>query len=141
MNDPYNLMRFVTAQEDVHLQALEEIRAGRKLGHWMWYMFPQFAGLGGSAMSQTYAIRSKDEALAYLDHNVLGPRYEEAVRALDNVTAKNVVSVFGEVDTLKLLSSLTLFCSVKPTALMMAAIYRIFDGRFDLTTVRLLDME
>jgi uncharacterized protein (DUF1810 family) len=105
----HHLDRFVQAQEGSYATALAEIRAGAKRSHWMWYVFPQIAGLGHSPMAQRYAIRSLDEARAYLAHLVLGPRLHECVAALDSLTGTTAERVFGGIDAMKLRSSLTLF--------------------------------
>jgi len=109
MSDPYDLQRFVAAQADSYDSALAEIRNGDKRSHWMWYIFPQVAGLGHSPMAQRYAIRSADEARAYLDHPLLGRRLRECVAALDALSDTTAGRVFGGIDAMKLRSSLTLF--------------------------------
>jgi uncharacterized protein (DUF1810 family) len=109
MSDPYRLNRFVEAQEGSYDTALAEIRRGAKRSHWIWYIFPQVAGLGHSAMAQHYAIASLDEAKAYLAHFVLGPRLQACVAALDALPDTTAERVFGSVDAMKLRSSLTLF--------------------------------
>jgi uncharacterized protein (DUF1810 family) len=108
-NDPFDLARFVSAQEGSYATALEEIRQGAKRSHWMWYVFPQLAGLGHSATARHYAIRSLDEARAYLAHPLLGPRLRACVDALDRLEGTSAERVFGAVDAMKLRSSLTLF--------------------------------
>lgn len=108
-DDRYELSRFVEAQENSYPQALSELRAGRKRSHWMWYVFPQLAGLGNSSMSVTYAIKSEGEARAYLDHPVLGPRLIECAKAVISITGKSAHDIFGSPDDLKLQSSATLF--------------------------------
>jgi len=109
MSDPFQLGRFVEAQAGSYATALREIRAGAKRSHWMWYIFPQIAGLGHSATAQHYAIGSLKEAQAYLAHPVLGPRLMECVAALDALEGTTAERVFGSVDAMKLRSSLTLF--------------------------------
>lgn len=109
MSDPHRLSRFVEAQEGSYDTALAEIRHGAKRSHWMWYIFPQIAGLGHSAMAQHYAIASCDEAKAYLAHPLLGPRLLACVEALEALQGTSAERVFGSVDALKLRSSLTLF--------------------------------
>lgn len=109
MSDPFDLERFVAAQASSYDTALAEIRAGDKRSHWMWYIFPQIAGLGRSPMAQRYAIRSLDEASAYLDHPLLGNRMRECVAALDALSGTTAQRVFGDIDAIKLRSSLTLF--------------------------------
>jgi uncharacterized protein (DUF1810 family) len=114
--DPYDLERFVTAQDNAgtYDRAVAELRAGRKATHWMWFVFPQIAGLGYSPASRTYAISSLDEARAYLAHPVLGPRLIECAAILTAVPARTAEHVFGEVDALKLCSSMTLFMHTAP---------------------------
>jgi uncharacterized protein (DUF1810 family) len=109
MSDPHRLHRFVEAQEGSYAAALAEIRRGAKRSHWMWYIFPQVAGLGHSATAQHYAIASLEEARAYLAHPVLGPRLQACVEALDALPDTTAERVFGSVDAMKLRSSLTLF--------------------------------
>ena len=107
----FDLERFVRAQDDggTYEAAVAELRAGRKLGHWMWFVFPQVAGLGSSPMAQQFALSGLDEARAYLAHPVLGPRLVEAARALTGLPGDDPVAVLGPVDALKLRSSMTLF--------------------------------
>ncbi len=109
--DPYDLQRFVTAQDagGTYDRAAAELRAGRKTSHWMWFVFPQMAGLGYSPTSQKYAITSLAEARAYLSHPVLGPRLTECATILAGLPGRTAEQIFGEVDALKLRSSMTLF--------------------------------
>jgi uncharacterized protein (DUF1810 family) len=102
-DDPFDLQRFVNAQAPVYAQVIRELKAGRKESHWMWFIFPQGAGLGRSAMSVRYAIRSDDEARAYLAHPVLGPRYRECVALVEAALARGatLTEIFGEVDAMK----------------------------------------
>lgn len=138
MHDPYDLDRFVDAQRDSYDAALSEIRRGAKRSHWMWYVFPQVAGLGSSAMAQRYAIGSLDEARAYLAHPVLGPRYHACVRALQDLAGTTAQAVFGAVDAAKLRSSLTLFAQADGEPMVHAALDRWFDGVEDPLTLALL---
>lgn len=138
MTGEYDLQRFVYAQELIYPRALEEIRRGAKRSHWMWFIFPQMKGLGRSAMAQLFAIASLDEAKAYLDHPVLGARYVECVSALQDLIGHDAVAVFGEVDAMKLRSSLTLFEAVSGSALFGAALSRWFGGERDGRTLRSL---
>src|SRR5947208_13293082 len=108
-DDPFNLHRFLVAQDDVYDEALAEIRAGQKRTHWMWFVFPQLAGLGYSAASQHFAIKSLDEAQAYLAHPVLGRRLVECAEAALSIESSSAEEVFGYPDDLKLKSSATLF--------------------------------
>jgi uncharacterized protein (DUF1810 family) len=110
-NDPFDLQRFVDAQAPVYARVVAELTAGRKQSHWMWFIFPQAAGLGHSAMSVRYAIASAEEARAYLAHPVLGPRYRECVALVEGWLAKGRTAeeIFGEVDAMKWRSSRALF--------------------------------
>lgn len=135
--DRYNLQRFKTAQDDTYPGALAEIRKGRKRTHWMWFIFPQFAGLGRSEVAKRYAIGSIEEAKAYLTDPDLGPRLREAVAALQDLQDTSAVDVFGNVDALKLRSSLTLFSIADGGPLFDAAIIRWF-GSPDPATVALI---
>ena len=112
--DPYDLNRFVEAQEADYLVALAELRAGRKRTHWIWYIFPQIAGLGHSAMSERYAIRNELEARAYLAHPVLGPRLIECAEAVLGIEGRSATEIMGSPDDLKLRSCATLFAHVSP---------------------------
>lgn len=142
MAQAFDLDRFIAAQDASHEGALAEIRRGRKRGHWMWFIFPQLAGLGRSAMAQQYAIHSLDEAAAYLAHPLLGPRLRLFVEALQDLDAgSSIEEIFGDVDTLKLRSSLTLFEAASGERLFSAALERWFDGRRDTATLRLLGRE
>ena len=116
IGDPYDLERFVVAQDagGAYAAAVAELRAGQKVGHWMWFVFPQVAGLGRSSMSKRYAISSLDEARRYLEHPVLGPRLEECARLLIALDDKNASVIFGSVDARKLCSSMTLFARAAP---------------------------
>lgn len=136
--DPFDLDRFLTAQGDSYEAALSEIRRGAKRGHWMWFIFPQIAGLGRSEMARHYAIRSLEEARAYLVHPVLGPRLRECVGALQDLTGVDAIHVFGEIDAVKLRSSLTLFGQADDGVLFAAALDRWFNGRADRATLDLL---
>lgn len=137
--DPHDLARFVRAQEAVYPSALAEIRAGRKRSHWMWFVFPQLAGLGSSPMARTYAIESLAEAEAYLRHPVLRPRLEECAEALLGVVGKTAHEIFGSPDDLKLRSSLTLFARVAPAGSPFERVLEAyFAGRPDGRTLELL---
>ena len=137
MNDPYDLARFVAAQADTYETALGELVRGRKRSHWMWYTFPQLRGLGHSAMAQRYGISSLDEARAYLAHPLLGPRLRACVAALQDHVGLTAIAVFGEVDAMKLRSSLTLFAQAGGEPLFRAALTRWCGGP-DPATLRLL---
>lgn len=138
--DPYDLQRFVEAQSSAYPRALGELARGRKTSHWMWYVFPQLAGLGRSDMSRRYAIASIDEARAYLAHPLLGARLRECVATLQDLVGTTAEAVFGSIDAAKLHSSLTLFHVAEPAErLFAAALDRWFGGRPDARTIALLD--
>jgi uncharacterized protein (DUF1810 family) len=133
--DPYDLARFVTAQASVHEQALAELRRGSKTGHWMWFVFPQIAGLGFSDMAQRYGISSLDEARAYLAHPVLGPRLRQCAQVVADTTGRSAEQIFGSIDAMKLRSSMTLFHRADPEEPVFAAVLdRYFDGVADEAT-------
>jgi uncharacterized protein (DUF1810 family) len=115
-SDRYGLRRFEDAQDegDTYRTAVSELRAGRKASHWMWFVFPQIAGLGRSPTARRYAISSVDEAQAYLEHPVLGPRLREAARVLTELTGRTAEEIFGATDAMKLRSSMTLFARAAP---------------------------
>ena len=136
--DAFDLARFVKAQAGIYEQALAEIRSGRKRSHWMWFIFPQFAGLGHSPMAQRYAIGSIAEARAYLADAVLGTRYRECVASLQALPATTAERVFGGIDAIKLKSSLTLFDEANHEPLFSEAIGRWFEGQRDEATLGLL---
>ncbi|WP_375428391.1 DUF1810 domain-containing protein [uncultured Sphingomonas sp.] len=137
--DPFDLERFVAAQEGAYARALAELGRGRKARHWMWFIFPQVAGLGSSDMSRRYAIRSLDEAQAYLAHPLLGARYRECVAVLQDLVGTTAEAVFGSVDAAKLRSSLTLFSKAAPRdPLFAAALQRWFGGKRDGRTADIL---
>ena len=128
VSDPHDLSRFVAAQDGMYERAVSELRAGRKTGHWMWFVFPQIAGLGQSAMSQRYAIASLEEARAYLRHPVLGPRLAECARILTELDGEDAEAVFGWIDAVKLRSSMTLFAHADPGEERFPAVLRKFYG-------------
>ena len=109
MHDPYDLQRFVTAQDPVLEQVRAELHAGRKRTHWMWFIFPQMQGLGHSPMAQKYAIASREEAAAYLQHPILGPRLRECTELVNRIEGRSVEQIFGYPDDLKFRSCMTLF--------------------------------
>ncbi len=138
MTDHDDLARFVEAQAATYETALAEIRRGAKRSHWMWFIFPQIAGLGHSTMARHYAIASLEEARSYLAHPILGRRYSECVSALQALGTANAEAVFGGIDAVKLRSSLTLFAEASDTSLIEQAIDRWFDGEKDAATLRVL---
>lgn len=138
-SDPFQLERFVTAQAHDYTGALAEIRSGRKRSHWMWYVFPQFAGLGSSPTSQHFAIQSVAEARAYLGHPILGPRLREAAQAALEVEGRTAQELFGSPDDLKLRSCATLFAAVLPgDSVFQRLLDQYFAGEPDPRTVRLI---
>lgn len=134
---PHDLTRFVAAQRDSHDIALAELTAGRKRSHWIWYTLPQLAGLGSSAMTRHYAIANLAEARAYLAHPLLGPRYLGCVAALLTHRGTPAHRIMGDVDAMKLRSSLTLFVRAGADPLVAEALATFFDGP-DMATERLL---
>jgi uncharacterized protein (DUF1810 family) len=143
MGDPFDLERFVAAQDQggTYEAAVAELRAGRKRSHWMWFVFPQIAGLGHSPISRRYAISSVDEAKAYLAHPVLGPRLTECARILAGLPAgRSAEQVFGGIDAMKLRSSMTLFARADPAnPVFQQVLDAYFAGGADRATERLLD--
>lgn len=138
MDDRFDLDRFVSAQDGVIDTALAELRGGRKRSHWMWYVFPQLAGLGHSPMAVRYAIGGLDEARAYLAHPVLGPRLHDAVAALLAQADDDPAAVMGDIDAIKLRSSMTLFVAAGGGVPFSQVLDRFFGGRNDPATVKLL---
>ena len=138
--DTFNLQRFIQAQDPVFDRVQAELNAGHKRSHWMWFVFPQFAGLGGSEMSRRYAIRSREEAQAYLDHPVLGPRLRTCTHEVLNIQQRSVAAIFGHPDDLKFHSSMTLFAEVAPKdSPFHQALNQYFHGILDDWTLSLLD--
>jgi uncharacterized protein (DUF1810 family) len=136
----FDLDRFVAAQAPVYAAALQELRRGRKASHWMWFIFPQLAGLGRSPTAQHFAIRSLGEARAYLAHPILGERLRTATEAVLEHGGTPAETIFGSVDAMKLRSSMTLFArAADDPALFEEAISRFFGGEEDLETIRLLN--
>jgi uncharacterized protein (DUF1810 family) len=141
INDPYRLRRFELAQaeRDTYQAALAELRAGQKVGHWIWFTFPQISGLGHSVMSQTYAISSLSEARAYLAHPTLGARLIECARVLTELGGRTAQDIFGPTDAMKLRSSMTLFAAAAPAEQAFTDVLtRYFDGKPDEATLERL---
>jgi uncharacterized protein (DUF1810 family) len=137
--DPHDLSRFVQAQEGVYDQALSEIKNGRKQSHWIWFIFPQFDGLGFSSTSKHYAIKSVAEAEAYLSHPILGPRLVECAEAALRVQGRTALEIFGSPDNMKLRSCATLFASVsQPGSVFDQLLDMYFRSERDGKTLRLL---
>jgi uncharacterized protein (DUF1810 family) len=142
MTDDFDLERFVAAQDGAYESALAELRAGRKTGHWIWFVLPQVAGLGRSEMSRVYAIGSLAEARAYLAHPVLGPRLRECATALLAADGQSAEAMLGSIDAVKLRSSLTLFLRADPNETSFQAVLdRFYDGRPDAATDAILGQE
>jgi uncharacterized protein (DUF1810 family) len=139
LNDPFGLQRFVIAQEPAIGRVLDELRRGRKASHWMWFVFPQIAGLGFSTMAQMYAMGSPDEARAYLAHPVLGTRLRECTKAVLDVEGRGAHEIFGSPDNMKFRSSMTLFAAAAPEeTLFRAALDKYFGGEEDALTLNKL---
>jgi uncharacterized protein (DUF1810 family) len=141
MDDAFDLDRFETAQQEggTYAAAVSELHAGRKLSHWMWFVFPQIGGLGQSATSRRYAIASLAEARAYLEHPVLGPRLRECAGILAGLSGRSALEIFGVIDAMKLRSSMTLFARAAPEErLFQQVLDAYFDGVSDEATESLL---
>lgn len=137
--DPFDLKRFVDAQRPVYDDVVAELRAGRKRSHWMWFVFPQLRGLGGSAMAARFGIASLEEAGAYLRHELLGPRLHECARLVSAVQGRSIGQIFGSPDDLKLCSSMTLFArATEDNADFVAVLDKYYDGRQDRLTLERL---
>ena len=139
MPDAFNLQRFVDAQASVYARVLSELRSGSKQSHWMWFVFPQIAGLGHSAMAKTYEISCLEEATAYLNHHVLGPRLRECTSLVNAIEGRSIEDVFGYPDDLKFRSSMTLFArATQDNREFVDALQKYFQGEPDSATVALL---
>ena len=135
-SDPFDLQRFVDAQARVYHTVVGELRAGRKRTHWIWFVFPQLAGLGSSSMAARYAISSLDEARAYLGHDVLGPRLRECARLVSGITGRSITEIFGSPDDLKVRSSMTLFArAASDNREFLAVLEKYYGGEEDPLTV------
>ena len=141
-DDPFNLSRFISAQARDYEIAREELRNGRKRTHWIWYIFPQVDGLGYSANSKFYAIKSKAEAQKYLEHPLLGTRLVECANILLKLEGRSASQIFGSPDDLKLKSSMTLFAAIQSQEPAFAHVLdKYFQGKPDITTIELLDQQ
>lgn len=138
MDDPFDLQRFVDAQQAVYPQVRAELADGRKRSHWMWFVFPQLKGLGRSATAQHYGIASKAEAQAYWAHSVLGPRLRECTELVLATGARSAQEIFGPPDDLKFRSSMTLFAQATGEPLFKRALQKYFGGEADPRTIELL---
>ncbi|HHZ07666.1 MAG TPA: DUF1810 domain-containing protein [Rhizobiales bacterium] len=136
--DPFMLQRFVDAQDSMYRRVLDELRGGRKRSHWMWFVFPQIAGLGRSAMAERYAISGREEAAAFLAHPVLGPRLRACTDAVLAHHDRSVHDIFGNPDDLKFHSSMTLFAAAGGGEPFTGALERFFGGVPDQATLRRL---
>jgi uncharacterized protein (DUF1810 family) len=135
-NDPFNLQRFVEAQNPVYSRALAELSKGRKTSHWMWFVFPQIEGLGASPMATKFAISSLDEATAYLAHPILGARLRDCVAVVNGVEGASVHDIFGAPDDRKFHSCVTLFHRAAPDdELFNEALRKYFNGKLDQATL------
>jgi uncharacterized protein (DUF1810 family) len=128
MDDRFQLERFLDAQQPVYETVLGELRAGRKRSHWMWFIFPQIAGLGHSAMAARFALSSLDEAVAYLAHPVLGGRLRECTTLVAGVEGRSIAEIFGSPDDMKFRSSMTLFSQAAPQEPIFAACLKKYFG-------------
>lgn len=137
--DPFDLERFVEAQDPKYARVLNELRRGRKVSHWMWYVFPQVAGLGMTATSKRYSISGLDEARAYLDHKLLGPRLRECTALVNAVHDRSAQAIFGHPDYLKFRSCMTLFAqATDDNAEFVAALDKYYNGEPDSLTLEKL---
>ena len=139
MQDPFNLRRFVDAQNGVYAGVCAELRSGRKTGHWMWFIFPQIQGLGFSSMAQTFAISGLEEAAAYLNHTVLGPRLRECTGLVNRIEGRSILQIFGTPDDMKFRSCMTLFAQAESGAqIFHDALEKYFAGAGDPLTIQRL---
>jgi uncharacterized protein (DUF1810 family) len=138
-SDPFDLQRFIEAQRPLYSTVLAELRTGRKRTHWIWFVFPQVKGLGHSSMAQHYAIRSREEAAAYLRHPVLGARLIECTEVVVGVADRTAHEIFGSPDYLKFRSSMTLFDAAGGQAIFRRALDRFYQGTPDEATLAILD--
>jgi uncharacterized protein (DUF1810 family) len=139
MSETYNLSRFTSAQNPVFEQVCSELRAGRKMGHWMWFIFPQIKGLGECQMSQAFAISCREEAAAYLNHEILGPRLIECTKIVNGLDGLDAREIFGYIDAMKFRSSMTLFTQVATGEQpFSAALQKYFGGAPDPLTLERL---
>jgi uncharacterized protein (DUF1810 family) len=138
-SDPFDLQRFVDAQARVYSEVLDELRAGRKRSHWIWFIFPQIAGLGSSPTAARYAISSLDEARAYLRHDLLGPRLHECAQLVNAVQGRSIGEIFGAPDDLKVRSSMTLFAhATEDSQDFVELLQRYYEGEEDPLTLERL---
>ncbi len=138
-SDPFDLQRFVDAQQRVYPGVVDELRTGQKRSHWIWFVFPQIAGLGSSSTAAHYAISSLDEARAYLTHDVLGPRLRECTRLVNAIQGRSIGQIFGSPDDMKVRSSMTLFAhATDDNGDFVDVLARYYDGAEDRLTLQRL---
>jgi uncharacterized protein (DUF1810 family) len=139
VNDPYNLQRFVDAQDPIYKEVCSELREGYKRGHWLWFIFPQIKGLGHSYLANKFAICSREEAKAYLKHPILGPRLRECAHLVTLVEGRLIDEILGHIDSMKFRSSITLFAHVtSDNEIFKGALQKYFGGEFDRFTLERL---
>ena len=138
MSAPYNLNRFVEAQQSIYSRVCAELRQGRKTTHWMWFVFPQIEGLGHSSMARRFAISSIEEARAYLEHPVLGARLRECTQLVCSISGKTIHDIFGSPDDMKFRSCMTLFAAVEKGSVFEEALRKYFAGEPDGRTLQRL---
>jgi uncharacterized protein (DUF1810 family) len=139
MNDPFNLQRFVDAQSPVFDQVCAELRDGAKRSHWMWFIFPQIKGLGYSQLARKFAISSREEAKAYLEHPILGPRLIESTELVNLIEDRAIEQIFGYPDDLKFRSCMTLFANATGNQVFVDALRKYFKRRSDPSTLQRLE--
>ena len=138
-DDYYDLYRFVEVQDPIYDQSCSELRQGLKLTHWMWFVFPQLEGLSLSATSRKFAISSLEEAIAYLEHPLLGPRLRQCTELVNSTSGKTIKQILGPTDSLKFRSSMTLFAhATKENSVFESALQKFFDGQYDHLTLERL---
>ena len=136
INDPYDLQRFVAAQDTVFKQVCKELQAGCKSSHWMWFIFPQIDGLGHSPLAKRFAITSLQEAKVYIAHSILGPRLRECTQLVNAIEGRSIEQIFGYPDDLKFQSCMTLFAhATSDHQIFITALNKYFDGKFDELTI------
>ena len=139
MKDPFNLQRFIDAQNEVFEEVCAELRNGRKTSHWMWFIFPQIKGLGRSATAEMFAVSSREEAAAYASHPILGVRLLTCTRLVNSIEGRSIRQIFGDPDDLKFRSCMTLFVHVcEENRPFLDAIEKYFGGEFDSRTLERL---
>jgi uncharacterized protein (DUF1810 family) len=139
MNDPFNLQRFVDAQSPIFDQVCSELRDGAKRGHWMWFTFPQIKGLGYSQLARKFAISSREEAKAYVEHPILGPRLIECTKLVNLIEGRAIEQIFGYPDDLKFRSCITLFANATGNQIFVDALAKYFNGKSDPATLERLE--